>query len=155
MSGRVDARLAELAIELPEPPAPVAAYVPFVQTGNLVFISGQVSFLGADDSFAGKVGADLTAEQGQQAARNSALNMLAHLKSACGGDLDRVTRCVSLRIYVASAPDFTGQPAVGNGASDLVGEIFGDAGKHARAAVGVTALPLNCAVEVESVWEID
>ena len=155
MSGQVDARLAELAIELPKPPAPVAAYVPFVQTRNLVFISGQVSFLGADDSLAGKVGADLTPEQGQQAARNSALNMLAHLKSACGGDLDRVTRCVSLRIYVASAPDFTGQPAVGNGASDLVGEIFGDAGKHARAAVGVTALPLNCAVEVESVWEID
>ena len=155
MSGRIDARLAELSVVLPEPPAPVAAYVPYVQTGNLVFISGQVSFLGGDDSLAGKVDADLTPEQGQQAARNSALNMLAHLKNACHGDLDRVKRCVSLRIYVASTPDFTGQPGVGNGASELVAEIFGDAGKHSRAAVGVTALPLNCAVEVESVWEID
>ena len=155
MSGRIEARLAELAIKLPSPPTPVAAYVPYVQTGNLIFISGQVSFLGKDDTSAGKVGADLTLEEGQQAARNSALNTLAHLKHAWGGDLDRVTRCVSLRIYVASAPDFPGQPAVGDGASELVGEIFGDAGKHARAAVGVTALPLNCAVEVESVWEID
>ncbi len=155
MPGRIDARLAQLAVELPAPPVPVAAYVPYVQAGNLVFISGQVSFLGDDDSSAGKVGADLTPEQGQQAARNSALNTLAHLKNACGGDLDRVKRCVGLRIYVASAPDFTGQPAVGNGASELVVEIFGDAGKHSRAAVGVTALPLNCGVEVESVWEID
>jgi enamine deaminase RidA (YjgF/YER057c/UK114 family) len=132
----------------------VAAYVPFVITGNLVFISGQVSILNDDDSGVGIVGADLTSEQGQQAARSSALNTLAHLKNACGGDLDRVTRCVSLRIYVASTPDFTGQPGVGNGASELVVEVFGDVGKHARAAVGVTALPLNCAVEVESVWEI-
>jgi len=154
MSGRIDARLAELTIELPDPPAPVAAYVPFVITGNLVFISGQVSILDDDDSGVGIVGADLTSEQGQQAARSSALNTLAHLKNACGGDLDRVTRCVSLRIYVASTPDFTGQPGVGNGASELVVEVFGDVGKHARAAVGVTALPLNCAVEVESVWEI-
>ncbi len=154
MSGRIDARLAELAIELPTPPAPVADYVPYVQTGNLVFISGQVSFIGKNDSSAGKVGAYLTPEEGKEAARNSALNTIAHLKTACGGDLDRVTRCVSIRIYIASAPDFTGQPAVGNGASELVGKIFGDLGKHSRAAVGVTALPLNCAVEVESVWEI-
>ncbi len=155
MSGRIEARLAELAIELPSPPAPVAAYVPYVQTGNLIFISGQVSFLGEDRSSTGKVGADLSPEAGKAAARNAALNTLAHLKNACGGNLDRITRCVSLRIYVASAPDFTGQPGVGNGASELVGEIFGNLGKHARAAVGVTALPLNCAVEVESVWEID
>jgi enamine deaminase RidA (YjgF/YER057c/UK114 family) len=154
MSGRIDARLAQLSIELPTPPAPVAAYVPYVQTGNLVFISGQVSFLGDDKSSTGKIDAELTPEQGYQAARNSALNTLAHLKNACGGDLDRVTRCVSLRIYVASVADFTGQPAVANGASELFGEVFGDAGKHSRAAVGVTALPLNCAVEVESVWEI-
>jgi len=154
MSGRIDARLAQLSIELPTPPAPVAVYVPYVQTGNLVFISGQVSFLGDDKSSAGKIGAELTPEQGYQAARNSALNTLAHLKNACGGDLDRVTRCVSLRIYVASVADFTGQPAVANGASELFGDVFGDAGKHSRAAVGVTALPLNCAVEVESVWEI-
>ena len=154
MSGQIDARLAQLAIELPSPPAPVAAYVPYVQTGSLIFISGQVSFLGDDKSTAGKVGADLTQEKGQEAARNAALNTIAHLRNACGGDLDRVTRCVSLRIYVASTPDFTGQPAVANGASEVIGEIFGDLGKHSRAAVGVTALPLNCAVEVESVWEI-
>ncbi|MBR45154.1 MAG: hypothetical protein CMM31_01440 [Rhodospirillaceae bacterium] len=154
MTGKIDARLAELGIELPQPPAPVAAYVPFVQTGNLVFISGQVSIIDGGETGTGMVGDDLTPEAGQQAARNSALNTLAHLKSACGGDLDRVRRCVSLRIYVASAPGFTGQPGVGNGASELIGEIFGDAGKHSRAAVGVTALPLNCAVEVESVWEI-
>jgi enamine deaminase RidA (YjgF/YER057c/UK114 family) len=154
MTGRIDARLAQLGIELPQPPAPVAAYVPFVQTGNLVFISGQVSFLGDDQTTAGVVGADITPEKGQEAARNAALNSIAHLKNACGGDLDRVTRCISLRVYVASAPGFIGQPAVGNGASNIVGEIFGEAGKHSRAAVGVTALPLNCAVEVESVWEI-
>jgi len=154
MSGQIDARLAQLAIELPSPPAPVAAYVPYVQTENLIFISGQVSFLGDDQSTTGKIGADLTPEMGQEAARNAALNTIAHLKNACGGDLDRVTRCVSLRIYVASTPDFTGQPAVANGASEVIGEIFGDLGKHSRAAVGVTALPLNCAVEVESVWEI-
>ncbi len=154
MPGRIDARITELGIELPQPPAPVAAYVPYVQTGNLVFISGQVSILDSSDIGTGVVGGDLTPEQGQQAARNSALNTLAHLKNACDGDLDQVRRCVGLRIYVASAPGFTGQPAVGNGASELIGEIFGDAGKHSRAAVGVTALPLNCAVEVESVWEV-
>ena len=154
MSGRIEARLAQLAIELPSPPAPVAAYIPYVQTGNLIFISGQVSFLEGDESTAGKVGAELTPAEGQQAARNSALNTLAHLKNACDGDLDRIKRCVSLRIYVASTTDFTSQSAVANGASELVGEIFGEAGKHSRAAVGVTALPLNCAVEVESVWEI-
>ena len=154
MGGRIDSRLAELGIELPEAPAPVASYVPFVQSGNLIFISGQVSFLGGDQSIKGKLGDSVDAAQGQEAARNAALNVIAHLKSACGGDLDRVTRCVSLRIFVASTADFTGQPAVGNGASEVVGEIFGEAGKHARAAVGVSALPLDCPVEVESVWEV-
>jgi len=154
MTGQIDARLAELGIELPQPPTPVAAYVPYVQTGNLVFISGQVSLLDGCEIGIGVVGGDLTPEQGQQAARNSALNTLAHLKNACGGDLAQVRRCVSLRIYVASASGFTDQPAVGNGASELIGEIFGDAGKHSRAAIGVIALPLNCAVEVESLWEI-
>ena len=154
MTGQISTRLAELGIELPRAPAPVAAYVPYVQTGNLVFISGQISILDSNEIGTGVVGNDLTPEQGQQAARNSAINTLAHLRNACGSDLDKVRRCVSLRIYVASAPGFTGQPAVGNGASDLIVEIFGDAGKHSRAAVGVTALPLNCAVEVESLWEI-
>ena len=155
MSGHIDNRLAELGITLPEPPAPVAAYVPYVVTGNLVFIAGQVCFIGDDRSLAGKVSQELTVEQGYQAARNSALNTIAHLKNACGGDLDRVRRCVSLRVFIASPGTFTDHPKVGNGASDLVGEVFGEAGRHARAAVGCPSLPLDCAVEVESVWEIE
>ena len=154
MAGTIDARLAELGIELPEAAAPVANYVPYTVTGNLVFVSGQVPIAKGEIQYSGKLGEDVSIEDGQKAARLCGMNLIAQLKAACGGDLDRVTRCVSIRIYVASAPDFTGQPAVGNGASELVGAIFGDLGKHARAAVGVTALPLNCAVEVESVWEI-
>lgn len=155
MSGKIDERIAELGISLPEPPAPVAAYVPFVKTGNLVFVSGQVCFVGDDRSLSGKVGEALSVEQGYQAARNSALNTIAHVKSACDGDLDRVKRCVSLRVFIASPGAFNDHPLVANGASDLVVEVFGDAGKHARAAVGAPALPLDCAVEVESTWEID
>jgi len=155
MSGRVSERLAELGISLPAPPAPVAAYVPFVQTGNLVFIAGQVCFIGDDRSLSGKVGETLSVDQGYQAARNSALNTIAQLKAACDGNLDRVKRCVSLRVFIASPGEFTDHPIVANGASDLVGEVFGEAGKHARAAVGAPALPLDCAVEVESVWEVD
>ena len=155
MSGRIETQLEALGITLPAPPAPVAAYVPFVKTGNLVFIAGQVCFIGDDRSLAGKVGQDLTVEQGCQAARDSTLNTLAHLRNACDGDLDRVRRCVSLRVFIASPGEFIDHPQVGNGASDLVGEIFGEAGKHARAAVGCPSLPLDCAVEVESVWEID
>ena len=143
MSGRVDKRLAELDISLPQPPAPVAAYVPFVQTGNLVFIAGQVCFIGDDRSLSGKVGKTLSVDQGYQAARNSALNTIAQLKAACDGNLDQVKRCVSLRVFIASPGEFTDHP------------IFGEAGKHARAAVGAPALPLDCAVEIESVWEID
>ncbi len=121
MPGQIDTHLAKLGIELPQPPAPVAAYVPYVQTGNLVFISGQISILDSSDIGTGVVGGDLTPEQGRQAAHNSALNTLSHLRNACNGDLDQVRRCVSLRIYVASAPGFTDQPAVGNGASELIG----------------------------------
>ena len=102
----------------------------------------------------GKIGDNLTIEQGQKGAQNSILNTLGHLKNACQDDLDRVKKCVSLRIYVASAPDFTEQALVANGASLLVEQVFGDSGKHSRAAVGVTVLPLNCCVEIESVWEI-
>ena len=154
MPGHIDSRLSHLALELPTPPSPVASYVPYVKTGDLVFISGQICFVNEDRSLEGKVGDNLTLEQGQKGAHNSILNTLAHLKNACHNNLDRVIKCVSLRIYVASAPDFTDQALVANGASQLVEQIFGDSGKHSRAAVGVTVLPLNCCVEIESVWEI-
>lgn len=154
MSGKIDSRLIHLDLELPTPPSPVASYVPYVETSNLIFISGQICFINEDRSLEGKVGDSLTLEQGQQGAQNSILNTLGHLKNACNGDLDRVKKCVSLRIFVASSPDFTDQALVANGASILVEKVFGDAGKHARAAVGVTVLPLNCCVEIESVWEL-
>ncbi|MDJ0894800.1 MAG: RidA family protein [Alphaproteobacteria bacterium] len=151
---KIDARLAELGISLPEPVAPVANYVPYVVTGNLVFISGQVPFVDGKPAVTGKLGAEVSIEDGQRAARICAINVLAVLKSACGGDLDKVRRCVRLGNFVASAPDFSDQPKVANGASDLMVEVFGDAGRHARAAVGSVALPLNVAVEVEAVFEI-
>ncbi len=151
---KIDARLAELGISLPEPVAPVANYVPYVITGNLVFISGQVPMVDGKPAVTGKLGAEVSIEDGQRAARICALNVLAQLKAACGGDLDKVRRCVRLGNFVASAPSFSDQPKVANGASDLMVEVFGDAGRHARAAVGSVALPLNVAVEVEAVFEI-
>ena len=154
MSGQIENRLSYLALELPTPPSPVASYVPYLKTGNLIFVSGQICFVNEDRSLEGKIGDNLTLEQGQQGAQNSILNTLAHLKNACHDDLDRVKQCVSLRIFVASAPTFTDQALVAHRASLLVEQIFGDSGKHSRAAVGVTVLPLNCCVEIESVWEI-
>ena len=153
MPGRIDARLAELGISLPQPSTPVANYVPYVVTGKLVFISGQVSM--ADGKrITGKVGRELSVEQGQQAARSCALSILAHLRNACGGDLDRVARCVKLGGFVNCPPDFADMPAVVNGASDLIVELFGDRGRHARFAVGAPNLPGNCSVEVDAVFEI-
>ncbi len=154
MPGQIDSRLSHLSLELPIPPSPVASYVPYVVTGNLIFISGQICFINDDRSLEGRIGDNLTLQQGQKAAQYSILNTLGHLKNACHNDLDRVKKCVSLRIYVASTSDFTDQALVANGASELVEQVFGNAGKHARAAVGVTVLPLNCCVEIESVWEI-
>lgn len=153
MPGRIEARLKELNIELPPATAPIANYVPFVVTGNLVFISGQVSLAGAE-KHVGKVGQDLTVEQGNAAAKCCALSILAHLKAACGGDLDRVRRCVKLNGFVNSGPGFHDHPKVINGASDLMVAVFGDAGRHARVALGAPALPLNFAVEVDAVFEI-
>ena len=154
MAGRIDARLAELGIELPVAPAPAANYVPYVQTGKLVFISGQVPLVGGTAQYVGKVGTDFSAEEGAKCARLCAINLLAQLRAACGGDLDRVARCVKLGGFVNCAPDFTQQPQVVNGASDLIVELFGEAGKHARFAVGAPSLPLGVAVEVDAIFEL-
>jgi enamine deaminase RidA (YjgF/YER057c/UK114 family) len=154
MAGVIDARLEELGIELPQAAAAVANYVPYVFTGNLVFVSGQVTIDKGEFKYLGKVGSDLSVEQGQEAARLCALNIIAQLKEACGGDLDRVERIVKLGGFVNSTPDFKDQPKVINGASDLMVEVFGDKGKHARAAVSAGALPVGVAVEVDAVAEI-
>ncbi|MGC1303435.1 MAG: RidA family protein [Caulobacteraceae bacterium] len=149
---KVEARLAELGITLPEPVAPIANYVPFVQTGNLLHISGQVS-LGPDGGVVGVVGAEIDLEAAQRAARQCGINLVAQIKAATG-DLDRVKRIVKLGGFVQAGPDFFDIPAVVNGASDLMVEVFGDAGRHARSAVGVYRLPRNFAVEVDAVVEL-
>jgi len=154
MSGKIDARLKELGIALPEPPAPVASYVPYVLSGNLVFVSGQVTLSADGLKYVGKVGADISLEDGKAAARLCAINVIAQVKAACGGDLDRVKRCVRVGVFVNATPDFTQHPEVANGASDLFQDVFGDAGKHARAAVGAGSLPRGVAAEVEAVFEI-
>lgn len=150
----IDARLADLNITLPDAPMPVANYVPYVVSGNLVYVSGQIS-LTEDGLIVGKVGSDINLELGQGAARACAINLLAQLKAACGGNLDRVKRVVKLGGFVNCAPDFIDQPQVINGASDVMVDVFGDAGKHARAAVGAPSLPLGAAVEIDGVFEID
>ena len=154
MPGKIDARLKELNIALPAPPAPVASYVPYVVSGNLVFISGQVTLSADGLKYVGKVGADISLEDGKAAARLCAVNVIAQVKAACGGDLDRVKRCVKVGVFVNAVADFTQHPEVANGASDLFQEVFGDAGKHARAAVGAGSLPRGVAAEVEAVFEI-
>jgi len=153
MTGRIAKRLAELGITLPKPPAPVASYVPTVITGNLIFVSGQVCLDAKGQMITGKVGADLDLEQAKAAARACGLATLAQLNAALG-DLDRVVRCVKLTGFVNAVPDFRDHPKVINGASDLMFEVFGEAGRHARAAVGAGSLPLNTSVEVDSIFEI-
>ena len=149
----VQQTLKDLHIELPEAPAPAANYVPFVRTGNLIFVSGQIA-MDANGLVRGKLGENMSLEDGQKAARLCALNLLAQLNAACGGDLNRVTRIVKLTGFVNSTPDFSQHPQVVNGASDLFAELFGDAGKHARAAVGSSSLPMGVAVEVEGIFEV-
>jgi len=153
MSHEIESKLTELGLALPEAPAPAANYVPFVQTGNLVFVSGQIS---KDDTglITGTLGEDADVSLGQKAAASCALALLAQLKAACNGDLGRLVKVVKLTGFVNSAPSFTDHPAVINGASDLLGEVLGEKGAHARAAVGVSALPLNVAVEIEGIFEI-
>ena len=154
MSGRVEKLLADKKIELPKAAAPVANYVPVVIAGNLAFVSGQVTVWNGEFKFVGKLGQEFDVAQGQQAARLCGLNVIAQLKAALDGDLDRVKRCVKLGVFVNSTDGFTDQPKVANGVSDLIVEVFGDAGKHARFAVGSNMLPLNVAVEVDAVFEI-
>lgn len=154
MSSNIDKKLKELGIELPEGAAPAANYVPYVITGNLVFISGQICKWQGEIKYKGKLGKDLSVEQGKDAAKICMLNVLFQLKQACGGNLDKVSRCVKLGVFVNCVDSFTEQPSVGNGASDLVVEVFGDKGRHARAAVGCNSLPLDTAVEVEAVFEL-
>jgi enamine deaminase RidA (YjgF/YER057c/UK114 family) len=154
MGGRIEAKLKELGIELPAATAPIANYVPFTRSGNLVVVSGQVSVRNGKPEFVGKLGREISVAEGQQAARLCALNILAHLRTACDGDLDRVERVLRLGGFVNCTPDFTEMPQVVNGASDLMVAVFGDAGKHARAAVGVSSLPLGVSAEVEAMFEI-
>ena len=154
MAGRIDGKLAELGVHLPPPMAPMANYVPYVVTGSLVVVSGQVPAVDGQIAVTGKVGEEVSVEQGQQAARLCLTNVLTHLRAACGGDLDRVRRVVRLGGFVASPPGFSQHALVMNGASDLAVAVFGEAGRHARSTIGVPALPGNAAVEVEGMFEI-
>lgn len=151
----IDNRLAELGINLPEPVAPVANYVPFVVFGNMVSISGQVPFAGGKPAFTGTVGDDVSMEQACEAARICGINLIAQMKAACNGDLNRVKRVVKLGGFVNAVAGFGNQPLVINAASDLMVDVFGDKGRHSRSAVGVGSLPLNVPVEIDAFIEID
>ncbi len=153
MTSQIETKLSEMGIELPAAPAPAANYVPFVVAGNLVFVSGQVSKDG-DQLIVGKLGSNMSVEAGQEAAKVCALNLLAQLKAACNGDLDRLIRVVKLGGFVNSTQDFIDHPMVINGASDFIGNLLGSAGAHARAAVGCSSLPLGVAVEIEGIFQI-
>jgi len=150
MNGKVEARLASLGLTLPEAPNPIANYLPAVLAGNLLFISGQISKAADGSVIKGRLGAELTLEQGQEAARASALAILAQARAAIG-DLDRIGQVVKLTGFVNATADFVDHPQVINGASDLMVEVLGDNGRHTRAAVGVASLPLGCAVEVDAI----
>jgi len=153
MAGNVDTRLEQLGIELPKATKPVANFVPCVQTGNTLFVSGQVSSWNGEYRYIGKVGEDVSVEDAQQAARLCALNILAQARSHLGS-LDRVSKVVMVQGFVNATPDFTDHPKVINGASDLLVQVFGDAGKHARFALGAGSLPFNVAVEIAAVLEV-
>jgi len=155
MSGKIDARLAELGIELPTPAAPAANYVPYTISNNTVYISGQVTMWDGALKYVGCVGEDLTADDGYQAARICGLNLLAQLRAACDGDLDRVTRVLKLGGFVNCPANYGDMPKVINGASDLMADVFGsEIGAHARFAVGASSLPFGIATEVDGIFEI-
>ncbi len=154
MAGTVDARLAELGIEIPTPASPAANYVPFVRSGKLVFVSGQIPMVDGKIEGVGVVGKDLSTDDARKIAEICAKNLIAQAKAACDGDLDKVARVVKLGGFVRCTPEFTEQPEVVNGASDLMVAVFGDKGRHARFAVGTNALPRGVAVEVEAVFEL-
>ncbi len=154
MTGKTAQRLAELGIELPQAPAPAANYIPFVVTGNLVFVAGQLPVLNGEVQFKGRIGENMDIDEGYQAARLCGLNLIAQAEAAAGGDLDKIKRVVKLGGFVSATPDFTDHPKVVNGASDLMADVFGEAGKHARFAVGAASLPLGVSVEVDGVFEL-
>lgn len=154
MSETLSGRVAELGYTLPDPSSPAANYVPWVRSGNLIFISGQVPQKDGQCVYVGRLGDDVDVETGQKAAQLCALNILAHLSGAVDDDLSQVVRCVRLGGFVNAAPGFDKQPLVINGASDLMVEVLGDKGRHSRAAVGVSSLPRNAAVEVDAVFEV-
>ena len=147
-------KLQELGLTLPAVAAPAANYVPYVISGNMVYVSGQIPFLNGEKMHLGRVGEDASTEDGVAAAQACALNILAQMNEAVGGDWSRVKRCVKLGGFVNCTPDFTDQPVVINGASNLIGDVMGEAGKHARFAVGAPSLPLGVAVEIDAVFEI-
>lgn len=149
----IESRLAELGVTLPDAPAPAANYVPWVLTGNQLFVSGQIS-ANADGMIVGKLGADTSVEDGAAAAKACAISLLAQLKAGCGGDIDRLVRVVKLVGFVNSTSDFHDQPKVINGASDFMVEALGDKGRHARSAVSAASLPFGVAVEIEAIFEI-
>jgi enamine deaminase RidA (YjgF/YER057c/UK114 family) len=153
MAGRIDARLAELGIDLPDAPVPAANYVPYVVTGNLIFVAGQLPAWNGDVKYVGKVGADLSTEDGIAAARLCVLNIIAQARAALDGDLDRIVRFVKIGGFVNSSNEFRDHPKVVNGASDLLVDVFGENGRHARFAVGAGSLPLGVGVEVDAVIE--
>ena len=154
MPGAIEARLEKLGISLPPAPAAVASYVPYVRTGDLVFVAGQIPISGGNIVYRGAVGAEVSVEDGAAAARLCALNIIAQVRAACDGELDRVVRCVRLGGYVNAGSDFVDHPKVVNGASELIVEVFGEAGRHARIAVGASNLPLGVAVEIDAVFEV-
>ncbi len=150
----IEQRLRDLGLSLPPPAAPAANYVPYTISGRLLFVSGQLPIQGGGVAVTGQLGRDVGLDQGQAAARLCALNLLAQAKAACDGDLDRLARCLKLGGFVSCAPEFTDHPKVVNGASDLIASALGEAGQHARFAVGCSSLPLNAAVEVEAIFEL-
>ncbi len=153
MAGNYEGKLLEMGVTLPDAPAPAANYVPYVQVGDTLYVSGQIP-IGADGMITGKLGADLDVDAGAAAARICAISLLAQVKAACGGDLDRLVRVVKLTGFVNSTSDFGDQPRVINGASDFLAEALGDAGRHARSAVSAAALPFGVAVEIEGIFQI-
>lgn len=155
MTGQIDARLAELGIVIPQAAAPAANYVPYVVAGNLLHVAGQVTLQDGKLAYVGRVGREFGIDEAYQAARLCGLNLIAQAKAACGGDLDRVKRVVKLGGFVNCTPDFVDHPKVVNGASDLMVEVFGDKGRHARFAVGAPSLPFDVAVEVDGIFEIE
>ncbi len=153
MSGRIDAKLKEMKIELPDMPKPVANYLPWLKSGKLIFLSGQIPIV-PKGVMVGVVGKDIQLPQARRAAQACAINILTVLKSALDGDLDRVVRCVKLTGYINAVPGFGQHPEVLNGASDLIVQVFGEAGRHTRAAVGAGSLPRNVPIEIDAIFEV-